>query len=151
MKQLLFSLLLLLVGVSSCQKDTYDAAKQAAIDEQAIKDFISSNNIQGAVRHSSGLYYVISAPGTGSVTYSGSTSVKAKYAGRLLSGQIFDSSSTGINFTLGQVIQGWQIGIPLIQKGGKIRLLIPSTLAYGNTATGAIPPNSVLDFDVELL
>jgi FKBP-type peptidyl-prolyl cis-trans isomerase FkpA len=151
MKNLFFAALVLLIGVSSCSKDKYDAEAQAAKDEQLIKDFISANNIQGAVRHESGLYYVINAPGTGNVTYSSGTSVTAKYTGKLLSGQVFDSNTTGFSFKLGQVIPGWQIGIPLIQRGGKIRLLIPSALAYGNTSAGSIPPNSVLDFTVELL
>ncbi len=152
MKRIIYAAIALIIGLSSCKKnDGYDAAKQAALDEQSIKDFIAAKSIQGAIRHSSGLYYIISAPGSGNVTYTSSTTVSTKYTGRLLNGQVFDSSATGISFALSQVIAGWQIGIPLIQKGGKIRLLIPSALAYGNTATGAIPANSVLDFDVELL
>ncbi|MEN9448088.1 MAG: hypothetical protein RJA25_1378, partial [Bacteroidota bacterium] len=44
----------------------------------------------------------------------------------------------------------WQEGIPLIGKGGKIKLLIPSALGYGTTAHGAIPANSILIFDIQL-
>jgi FKBP-type peptidyl-prolyl cis-trans isomerase FkpA len=70
----------------------------------------------------------------------------------LLNGTVFDGTTTQpISFKLGQVISGWQIGIPLIQKGGKIRLLIPSGLAYGPDGQGPIPGNAVLDFDIELL
>jgi FKBP-type peptidyl-prolyl cis-trans isomerase FkpA len=48
------------------------------------------------------------------------------------------------------LIIGWQIGIPYIQKGGKIRLLIPSYYGYGNRAAGSIPANSILDFTITL-
>ncbi|HEY0177263.1 MAG TPA: FKBP-type peptidyl-prolyl cis-trans isomerase, partial [Pedobacter sp.] len=57
---------------------------------------------------------------------------------------------TPISFALGEVIRGWQIGIPFIQKGGQIRLLVPSLLAYQNQQNGIIPANSVLDFTVML-
>jgi FKBP-type peptidyl-prolyl cis-trans isomerase len=59
-----------------------------------------------------------------------------------------------LSFLLGRgnVIQGWDEGIALLNKGGKATLYIPSPLAYGkNSPTAAIPPNAVLIFDVELI
>ncbi|NJN77920.1 MAG: hypothetical protein HC803_05960 [Saprospiraceae bacterium] len=57
-----------------------------------------------------------------------------------------------LEFGLNQVIRGWQIAIPMLQKGGKGTFYIPSGLAYGSRgAGGVIPPNAVLIFDVELL
>jgi FKBP-type peptidyl-prolyl cis-trans isomerase FkpA len=141
-----------LVGLSSCKKDTFDAAKQATIDDNQIREFLAVNGIT-ATRHESGLYYVISDPGSGSLVYTSGTAVTAKYTGRFLNGEQFDSSSSA-TFPIGNVIIGWQIGIPLIQKGGKIRLLIPSALAYGHLPygpKGEIPANSILDFDIELI
>ncbi len=135
---------------SACKKDNFDAEKQAQIDEELISDFIAEKNIS-AQRHSSGIYYQILAPGSGNVTYTANTTVAARYTGRFLSGTAFDGPhTTPVSFPLGRVIAGWQIGIPLIQKGGKIRLLIPSGLAYGPDGYLSIPPNTVLDFEVEL-
>jgi FKBP-type peptidyl-prolyl cis-trans isomerase FkpA len=149
--KILLVLFLIVGAFSSCKKDSYDVEKQAKIDDALIVDFIAKNSIV-AVKHSSGLYYQIITPGTGNTSINASTSVTVNYEGRLLTGSIFDKSSTVVTFPLGNLIQGWQIGIPLIQKGGKIRLLVPSTLAYGNTSPGAgIPKNSVLDFTIELI
>jgi FKBP-type peptidyl-prolyl cis-trans isomerase FkpA len=149
-KNLLLILLFTSAIVSSCKKDESAADKQMAIDEQLIKDFIAANNITNA-QSDQGVYYSVINPGTGNVVYQSNTVINVKYTGRLLNGQVFDSSSTGVQFPLGRLILGWQIGIPKIQRGGKIRLLVPSGLGYGPTAQQGIPANSVLDFDIELL
>jgi FKBP-type peptidyl-prolyl cis-trans isomerase FkpA len=143
--------LIMTLALGSCKKsDNFDPAKQAELDEALIVKFIADNKIT-AVRHQSGVYYQILSPGTGSVTYTANTVVSAKYTGRLLNGSIFDQTTTQIpSFALGNVIVGWQIGVPLIQKGGKIRILIPSQYGYGRNVAGTIPANSVLDFDIEL-
>ncbi len=145
-------ILFLFVGViTSCKKDkVFDPAEQARIDEGLITAFITKNNIP-AIKHTSGLYYQIIAPGTGSTTFTGTSKVTVNYEGKLLNGNVFDKSSSAVTFDLGRLITGWQIGIPLIQKGGKIRLIIPSALAYGTQSPGsAIPANAVLDFNIEL-
>ena len=86
------------------------------------------------------------------ITYTANTTVSTKYTGRLLDGSVFDGGNGQVlSFKLGGVITGWQVGIPLIQKGGKIRLFIPSGLAYGCDGQGSIPANAVLDFDIELV
>ena len=154
MKKYLLLLLITTVSLSSCLKegnDPYkDTQEQLVKDEEIIKKFIADNNIP-ALRHESGVYYQIIAPGSGSHTYTGSSKTTVNYKGRLLSGSIFDQSTSAITFPLGGVIVGWQIGVPLIQKGGKIRLIIPSGYAYGAGGSGSIPANAVLDFDIELV
>lgn len=148
--RLIIGLFLIVGAFSSCKKDSYDAEKQAKIDDGLIVDFIAKNSIV-AVKHSSGLYYQILAPGSGSTNFSSSTNVTVNYEGKLLNGTGFDKSTAPVTFPLGNLIQGWQIGIPLIQKGGRIRLIIPSALAYKNQSpSSAIPANSVLDFTIEL-
>lgn len=151
MTKYFLTLFAFIVLLSACVKsDNFDPAKQAQTDDQLITDYLAKNNLT-AQKHSSGLYYIVSAPGTGTFSYTANTNVTAKYTGRFLNGNVFDSSSTGITFPLGGVIPGWQIGVPLIQKGGKIRLFIPSSLGYGRDGAGSIPGNAVLDFDIELV
>ncbi|WP_230383726.1 FKBP-type peptidyl-prolyl cis-trans isomerase [Pedobacter endophyticus] len=120
-------------------------------DTTAIRAFIKTNNIP-AQKDSYGIFYQIIEPGSGSVTYQGSTRITANYDGRLLNGALFDSTKgTPVPFTLGQVIAGWQIGIQKIQKGGQIRLIIPSYYAYGTTSPSSlIPANAILDFTITL-
>ena len=151
MKKILGLAIVLLTLFTACKKDKYDAQKQLDADEALIKQFLTANNITNAKRDTTGVYYVISDPGVGSVRYTGSTVVNVKYKLRLLSGKEIPQTSEPISFALGQVIPGWQIGISKIQPGGKIRLIIPSFYAYGQQSQGDIPANSVLDFDIELL
>ena len=77
--------------------------------------------------------------------------ITVKYKGYLLDGTVFDQNTTGVDFRLGSLIRGWQIGFQKFKKGGKGKLLIPSALGYGSAAQGNIPKNSVLIFDVELV
>ena len=149
-------LLICLVGfLAACgkdEKDTFDVEAQFKADTTAIRAFAVKNEIP-VLKTPSGIFYRIIAPGTGNVTYTASTKVTADYTGRLLNGTIFDTTTgkSPIQFQLGGVIAGWQIGIPLIQNGGTIRLLIPSYFAYQNSSpSGLIPVNSILDFTVTL-
>ncbi|TDQ06569.1 FKBP-type peptidyl-prolyl cis-trans isomerase [Pedobacter metabolipauper] len=140
------------LGVAACKKDvSYDEEAQFAADTAAIRAFISANNIPAVAQGNSGVYYQIYDVGSGNVTYSGDTQVTVEYEGRLLNGQVFDNSNgTPRMFTLGGLIPGWQIGIPLIQPGGRIRLIVPSYLGYGFQDKNGIPANSILDFTIEL-
>lgn len=94
--------------------------------------------------------------GTGSAVKSGDTII-INYSGTLLNGTKFDSSyDRGQPFQtqigVGQVIKGWDQGLIGMKVGGKRRLTIPSSLAYGERgAGGVIPPNATLIFDLELL
>ncbi|PST84364.1 peptidylprolyl isomerase [Pedobacter yulinensis] len=137
--------------VSCAKKETFDADAQARADEQIIKDFIAKNNIPAVRDPSSGVYYQIVTPGTGNVTYSNNPELFANYTGRLLDGTVFQKSTEPIKFRYSGVILGWQVGLAKIQPGGRIRLIIPSGYAYGSSGYGNIPPNTVLDFDVDLI
>jgi FKBP-type peptidyl-prolyl cis-trans isomerase len=93
--------------------------------------------------------------GTGATAATGDT-ITVHYLGRFVDGTQFDSSyarNTPYTFRLGvgQVIAGWDQGIPGMKVGGQRRLTIPPSLAYGAGGYGSIPPNSTLVFDVELL
>lgn len=132
--------------------------KQKGTDDKAIADYVAKNKLAGQ-KTASGLYVVVTQPGAGANPGSGDV-VKVKYTGKLMNGKVFDSSDknpqtqAGIDFPLGQgaVIPGWDEGVRQLKKGGKGLLIIPSGLAYGiEGAPGAIPPNSVIMFDVELV
>jgi len=93
--------------------------------------------------------------GQGNIAQAGDE-LTVHYVGRLPSGQVFDSSidrNTPITFTLGsgQVIRGWDEGLLGMRVGGKRVITIAPDYGYGNRAVGAIPANSVLIFEVELL
>jgi FKBP-type peptidyl-prolyl cis-trans isomerase FkpA len=95
--------------------------------------------------------------GSGAEAKAGSL-LTVKYVGMLPNGTVFDASSkhqpNGFTFPLGagQVIEGWERGIPGMKVGGKRHLIIPAHQAYGSRGVeGAIPPNTDIIFDIELL
>jgi len=118
---------------------------EAFLAENAKKD--------GVTVTASGLQYRVITEGAGDAPKATDT-VKVHYEGRLISGDIFDSSiarGEPVSFPLNGVIRGWSEGVQLMKVGSKFEFTIPSALAYGPSGTGPIPPNSVLVFDVELL
>jgi FKBP-type peptidyl-prolyl cis-trans isomerase len=128
--------------------------KQREEDIAILDQYLSENSIS-AQSTESGLRYVIDVEGSGDHPVPGDN-VKVHYTGALLDGTTFDSSvgkdPIEIVIGRGQVIPGWDEGILLLSPGGKGTLYIPSVLAYGERGYGAaIPPNSILKFDVELV
>ena len=134
--------------------------KQKGIDTKIIEDYVAKNGLTGKVQKTeSGVYYVVTQPGTGP-TPSRGDAVQVHYTGKLLNGKVFDSSRTNpqsggkpaqFQVGVGMVIPGWEEGVMKMNKGEKATLIIPSTLAYGPRGNQGIAPNSVLLFDIELL
>jgi peptidylprolyl isomerase len=108
----------------------------------------------GEITTASGLKYQDLKVGDGPSPTMGQT-VTVHYIGRLENGKEFNNSYTlgkPIDFKLGQVIPGWNEGLQTMKVGGKRKLWIPSTLAYGPAGRPpSIPPNANLEFDIELL
>ena len=129
--------------------------KAAEENKQKGADFLAANkDAEDVITTASGLQYLVLEQGTGQQHPEARDTVKVHYHGTLLDGTVFDSSverGEPIEFGLGQVIKGWTEGLQLMVVGQKIRLFIPSELAYGNRSAGAIKPGSTLIFDVELL
>jgi FKBP-type peptidyl-prolyl cis-trans isomerase len=127
------------------------AAEQEKKMVEAGKKFMEENAKQpGVVTTASGLQYQIVEAGKGK-TPSPTDQVSVNYRGTLVDGKEFDSSySRGepTSFQLNEVVEGWTEGLQLIKEGGKIKLFVPPTLAYGNSGPMA---NQTLIFDVELL
>ena len=107
----------------------------------------------GATKTASGLAYKIEKPGTGKQPKATDT-VKVHYKGTLLDGTVFDSSydrKKEVTFPLNRVIKGWTEGLQLLKEGGKIKLVIPAALAYGDHgAPPKIPGGATLVFEIEL-
>jgi FKBP-type peptidyl-prolyl cis-trans isomerase FkpA len=109
---------------------------------------------KGAVKTASGLVYRSLAEGKGEKPSATST-VKVNYRGTFVDGKEFDASARHggpATFPLNRVIPCWTEGVAMMKTGGKARLVCPPSIAYGaRGAPGAIPPNSTLVFEVELL
>jgi peptidylprolyl isomerase len=114
----------------------------------------SSDNGEGMTTES-GLQYIETEAGTGDQAGNGSL-VSVHYRGTLEDGTEFDNSydrGEPFQFVIGKgmVISGWDEGIALMKEGGKAKLIVPPELGYGANGIGAIPPNSTLIFEVELV
>jgi FKBP-type peptidyl-prolyl cis-trans isomerase len=137
-------------------KQQAEAARKEMEESVSIQKYLKDNNITPTTTLPSGLIYVEKQAGTGPKPQDGKK-VKVHYTGRLLDGTVFDSSverGEPFEFALGRraVIEGWDLGIALMNEGGKATLIIPSKLAYKNKGAGdVIPPFSPLVFDVELI
>lgn len=121
-------------------------------NRREIEQYLADNNID-ATEHDSGIFYTIDQEGTGTETPSFNATVEVRYKGYLTDGFVFDETrgEDKAEFQLNRVISGWQIGLTLMTKGSKATFYIPSTLGYGWRGQGAIPPNAVLIFEVEML
>ncbi|MEN9599451.1 MAG: hypothetical protein RL596_1770 [Bacteroidota bacterium] len=127
-----------------------------ASERAAMVAYCTANGINFQ-EHSSGILYEIITAGTGGSPNLSST-VNVIYTGKLLNNAIFDASANATPLPLGNMIQGWQIAIPFLKAGGRIKMVIPSSLAYScvgskdpNTGAVVIPPDSPIYFDVTLV
>lgn len=119
----------------------YTYEKKHQVDAYEIPTFITRNNLTFTTDAATGIRYNVSSAGTGTDAIGDFSTLVVNYTGRYLDGTVFDSG-TGVTFRLDQLIKGWQMILPgKITAGGKIRIVIPSHLAYG-----ARP----LDFDIEV-
>ena len=125
-----------------------------ALNKEKGDAFLEANKAKDSIEVSeSGLQYKILAPGN-DVKPGPADTVKVRYKGTLLDGTVFDETkedSDPVTLTLNRVIKGWQEGLQLVGEGGKIQLVIPGELAYGERGSQGIEPNSTLLFDVEVV
>ena len=156
------SLFLLLVGIvlfAACSKSDKTEPQSTACNLKAeykndssatqralMIAFCNNNGITYTI-HPSGILYQIITPGD-TAKPNLCTSLTMTYTGKLMTGIQFDKGT--ITYALKDLIIGWQIAVPLIGKGGKIKMVIPSSLGYGPNANGSIPANSPLYFEMSL-
>ena len=156
------SLFLILVGIallSACSKSdktdpqptactlTAQYKNDSSATQRALMVAFCNNNGITYTIHPSGILYQITASGD-TAKPNLCTSLTMTYTGKLMTGIQFDKGT--ITYALKDLIVGWQIAVPLIGKGGKIKMVIPSSLGYGPNANGSIPANSPLYFEMSL-
>ena len=123
-----------------------ELAKEKALMLEAIR--LGKMDTTGSTN---GVFYKILKEGDGDAVSVDDT-VVVHYKGMLMNGSVFDETKEKpATFPLKRLIRGWQAGLPHCRKGGKIRMMIPSSMAYTIRNLGIIPPNSILIFDVEVL
>ncbi len=144
---------LCLLGCNKATQTTSD--NNAGTNAPASAAAAAPANAGEMITTASGLKYQVLKHGTGTVSPKATDTVKVHYEGKLLDGTVFDSSiarGQPISFPLNGVIPGWTEGLQLMKVGDKFKFEIPPNLAYGaNSPSPAIPPNSTLIFEVELL
>lgn len=159
----------LLLAATSCGYSDPYAGNQPISNESpgqatpspGVDDFHAGDGLTPTI-FPDGLKQIDLKVGTGAVARSGEN-VTVQYTGWLADGTVFDSSRTRnqpFQFVLGQgqVIPGWDEGVPGMAAGGQRKLIIPSALAYGsqgqtdpNTGATIIPPDATLIFEIELI
>lgn len=158
-------ILIAFIFIAGCvKKDTtcgyIDSTTIAPTSE--VLQLRDSLNLYGitASQHPSGFLYKINAQGSGTGIANLCTNITVNYKGKFFNGKIFDSTKSGevINFQLGEVIVGWQKGVPLVSKGGDIDLYIPPAIGFGpiprtdpSSGDTIIPANSYLIFNVHIV
>ena len=160
MYKLFLCLMAIVILSSSCLKNDKGCSFQTSTitapqaEQDSLKAILDSSDIT-ATKDPSGFYYEILSPGTGDAPPVLCSYITVSYAGTLRNGTQFDKN-TSVQFQLGMVIDGWKLGIPLVKKGGQIKLYIPPSLGYrnqdvkDNNGNIVIPKNSILFFDVTL-
>ncbi len=163
-----FSLVLFACG----KFETYDKETQFTLDTDSIARFVAKNNIQ-ATKDASGVFYHLIREGNAATKYvlEDADTIGITYTGRLLSGDTVERSVDTVRLVVSGLTEGLRKGLTIpinaqktiVQGGGQIRLIVPSTLAYINrkvytvrdTSLGIrlafIPPNSNLDYTIQLL
>lgn len=126
------------------------AETQAERDDRLIREFLATAGLTDKfTKDASGVYYTIVTPGTGLVPITEYSSFTATYTGRLRDATVFDTN-TDASFTSSGIIAGVKKILLGKTTGTVVRMLIPSALGYGTSASGLIPSNAVLDFDFEI-
>ncbi len=129
-----------------------DSLAQATLEKKQIEEAIALGKTD-AKNNKDGVYYANMKEGTGKAVAVTDT-VSVFYKGYVFAdGKVFDQTrESPATFPLNRLIKGWQYGLPQCKTGGKIKLVIPSGLAYSiRTRAAKIPPNSILVFEVEIL
>ena len=129
------------------KRTAYEGALNKEKGDKFRKEFYAKNSADSTA---SGIVYLIADSGSDKHALNDRDTVKVNYRGTLIDGTEFDKNE-GIEFPLNRVIRGWTEGMKLVGEGGKITLVIPAELGYGQRGPRNIGSNATLIFDVDLL
>ena len=139
--------------MKAVQQQMEQQGQMASRNAEEGRQFMEENKQKEGVQTTdSGVQYVITELGDGPKPGPQDT-VKLHYTGRLISGEVFDSSEGGepVSFPIDRVIPGFGEGLQMLPVGTKAKLFIPGDQAYGQSPQGPGGPNATLIFDVEVL
>ncbi|MCD0486728.1 FKBP-type peptidyl-prolyl cis-trans isomerase [Pedobacter sp. MC2016-14] len=161
----LLVLTVLLLAFYACNKfEAYDKTAQLQLDIDSIQRFLTKKNLT-MTKDASGIFYNMVRTGTGTQVLGDFDTVKIAYTGKMLNDSIVEQAVDSAKLVLFAMPEGFRRGLQIIpagtshgiQAGGEIRFIVPSALAYINRPVytpfpiGIIPPNSNLDYTVQLL
>lgn len=123
-----------------------------SVSVESQRQFIDSlASLEGAVVYPDGLVMFVELEGEGAMPTDSDT-VRVLYTGRLSDGTVFDATESPIDFKVSGLTPGFAEGLKMMKPGGRYRLVIPASLAYGPEGIpGVIPGNAALDFTVSLV
>lgn len=157
MKKYILILIAITLFFTACEKSKdIEALPSPSIqlekDVNIIDKFIADNNLSVTNLSGTGIYYHIYESGDLTIRPNPSSTITARYTGRLLDGSTFTYQESA-KFELRYALPGFQLGLPLVGKGGKIRLILPSGYAYDRQGFNnkLVAPNQVVDYEIELL
>ncbi len=128
-------------------------SKRAEYKQKNIEFLKEMAQQEGVITHKSGVLYKVLQEGTGECTPNLRSIVTVHYKGTLIDGREFDNSwknSYPEALRLVDVIDGWQIVLQMMHVGDRWMVYIPAKYGYGDRASGPIPANSTLIFEIEL-
>jgi FKBP-type peptidyl-prolyl cis-trans isomerase FkpA len=136
-----------MVLLFSCK--TYNEENRKDFDKE-IQSYLKKYKLN-YLKTESGLYYQVLATGIGD-TILPTDEVSFTYKGKLLNGVSFDENhkDNPITFKVSKLILAWQEAMFYVKNGGKIKLIVPPQLGYGDSDIDKIPPNSILYFEMEV-
>lgn len=158
MKKLFFLLLTSSLIFASCKKDkgctvASPTTSASAAETSYLQTYLTANAVSAASTH--GMFYNITNPGSGTSPNLCST-ISVNYTGVFINGtsdgsQFDATTGTPASLTLSQLIEGWQLVLPMLKTGGTVVLYIPPSLGYGSQARPGLPANSYLKFTITLV
>ncbi len=141
------------------KKQKEKANEQQLLEDPIIEKYLAEQKITDAKKTKLGSYYTYTKKGKGRTPNTGEL-VSMNYTGYFMNGTKFDSNETAdfnhkepYRFKVGrkQVIEAWDEAVSAMHIGDRIKLIIPSPLAYGANDRPGIPANSILVFEMELI